>query len=65
MMYYIFYHFNNNLLFLKKNAIFIWYMKIYFIHLIKNHIIYIIKVRLRHRDCAKWLHQTEEILLDF
>ena len=28
-------------------------------------LLYIIKVGLRHRGCAKWLHQIAEILINF
>ena len=34
-------------------------------HMFHKIISYIIKVGLRRRGCAKWQHQTEEILLDF
>ena len=30
-----------------------------------NVVYYIIKIGLRRHDCAKWLHQIEEIFLDF
>ena len=39
---------------------------IYIYHIISYHIIlYIIKVGLRRRGCAKWQHQIAEILLNF
>ena len=39
---------------------------IYIYHIISYHIIlYIIKVGLRRRGCAKWRHQIVEIFLDF
>ena len=44
------------------------YQSIYYLYIIfyiYYIILYIIKVELRRRDCAKWFHQIAKILLDF